>query len=158
MRSGFAVAFAACALLAVACIDSIDVPDCHATTLTVASTQADTVTTNTGLRYIELGQGTGVESTWCHNAAVQYTAFLSDGTQFDESPATTPLVFAPGLGSLIDGFEQGVIGMKVGGTRRLIIPPELAFGAEGRKDANGQVIVPGNSTVIYDIGLIQAAP
>jgi FKBP-type peptidyl-prolyl cis-trans isomerase FkpA len=157
MRFVIPAALAAC-LLAAACIDSIDVPECHPMTLTVASTQGDTVTTNTGLRYIDLAVGTGTSTDWCHNVAVEYQAYLPDGTQFDASPATTPLLFAPGLGSLIDGFEQGVIGMKAGGSRRLIIPPEIGFGPEGRKDASGQVIVPGNSIVIYDIGMIQVAP
>ena len=157
MRSVIPALVTASTLLASACIEPIDVPECHPTTLSVASTSGDTVTTNTGLRYIDVSVGTGATSDWCHNVAVEYTAFLMDGTQFDASPSSAPLVFAPGLGSLIDGFEQGVIGMKAGGSRRLIIPPEIAFGSQDQKDASGEVVVPANSTVIYDIGLIQVA-
>jgi len=157
MRFVIPAVVAACAITS-ACISGIDVPECHPTTLTVASTQGDTVTINTGLRYIDVTSGTGTASDWCHNVAVAYEAYLEDGTQFDASPPTTPLVFAPGLGSLIDGFEQGVIGMKPGGSRRLIIPPSIGFGPNDRKDAAGNVIVPGNSTVVYDIGVIQVAP
>jgi FKBP-type peptidyl-prolyl cis-trans isomerase len=156
MRRVFAV-LAGCAVFALACVNAIEVPECQPTTLNVVSTQGDTVTTNTGLRYIDISVGLGAKSDWCHNVAVQYKAFLTDGTQFDESPSGTPLVFAPGLGALIEGFEQGVIGMQAGGARRLIIPPSIGFGAEDRRDGGGQVIVPGNSTVIYDIGMLQVA-
>jgi len=156
-RTTLVILSASAAFVAASCIDPIDVPPCTPQTVTVASTQVDTVTTNTGLRYIDTSVGTGNAADWCHNMAIQYHAFLSDGTEFDSSTATSPLIFAPGIGGLIDGIEQGVIGMKEGGTRRLIIPPSLGFGAEDRKDANGAVIVPGNSTVIYDIGLVQVA-
>ena len=66
-----------------------------------------------------------------------------------------PLVFTPGLGALIDGFEQGVIGMRTCGTRRLIIPPNLGFGAEPLRNQAGEIIVPGNSTVVYDVELLE---
>ena len=109
-------------------------PAAPAVTFTQAAFNADTVTTSTGLRYIEGIAGDGGVVAWCRNVAVHYDAFLADGTKFDSShDLGQPLVFAPGLGGLIDGFEQGVIGMRVGGKRRLIIPPELAFGAQDRR-------------------------
>src|SRR5207302_10887753 len=133
-------------------------PKCTPMSSAQASSTGDTVTTTTGLRYIEGTTGSGLVVTWCHNIATHYDAFLADGTKFDSSrDLAQPLVFAPGLGGLIDGLEQGVIGMHGGGKRRLIIPPGLAFGSEAKRDANGQVIVPGNSTLVYDIEIIQVA-
>ena len=140
------------------CFDKLAAPQCIPVTFTQASVNGDTVTTSTGLRYIEGTAGSGLVVSWCHNIAIHYDAFLADGTKFDSSrDIAQPLIFAPGLGGLIDGLEQGVIGMHGGGKRRLIIPPELAFGSEPKRDANGQVIVPGNSTLVYDIEIIQVA-
>ena len=153
-----AVLCSSSAVMLCACVDEITTPKCTPVTFTQAALNSDTVATSTGLRYIEGIAGDGAVVAWCRNVAVHYDAFLADGTKFDSShDLGQPLVFAPGLGGLIDGFEQGVIGMRVGGKRRLIIPPELAFGAQDRRDANGQVIVPGNSTLVYDIEIIQVA-
>jgi len=146
----------ACMVTLGGCVDALTTPKCAPVTFSQAAVNGDTVTTTTGLRYIEGVVGSGLVVGWCHNIAVHYDAFLADGTKFDSSrDIGQPLIFAPGLGGLIDGFEQGVIGMHGGGTRRLIIPPELAFGSEARRDASGQVIVPGNSTLVYDIEIIQ---
>jgi FKBP-type peptidyl-prolyl cis-trans isomerase len=112
----------------------------------------DTITTTTGLRYIEGVAGTGVVADWCQVMAIHYDAYFLDGTKFDSSrDDNQALVFTPGLGALIDGLEQGVIGMRVAGTRRLIIPPSLGFGSEPRRDPTGEVVIPGNSTLVYDI-------
>ena len=123
-----------------------------------AAVNGDTITTTTGLRYIEGQPGAGLEEDWCRALAIHYTGFLLDGTQFDSSrDFNQPIVFTPGLSGLIDGLEQGVIGMRTGGTRRLIIPPELAFGSEPRRNQAGEIVVPANSTVIYDIEVLQIA-
>ena len=156
MRTRILLFVAFGAAVCAACFDPISIPACTATTVTPVSTEGDTVTTNTGLRFIEGTAGSGVAVDWCHNIAVHYDAFLVDGTKFDSTRSdAAPLIFAPGLGALIDGFEQGVIGVRTGGTRRLIIPPALGYGSEPRRDATGQVIIPGNSTLIYDIEVVQ---
>ena len=140
------------------CIDRIDAPECTPVEFTQASTSGDTITTTTGLRFIEGTVGQGIAVDWCQTIALHYDAFLLDGTLFDSSRDTdTPLVFSPGLGGLIDGIEQGVIGVRVGGQRRLIIPPALGFGPQPRRDENGEVVIPGNSTVVYDIEVVQVA-
>jgi len=78
---------------------------------------------------------------------VNYTGTLLDGTQFDTSIGKTPLTFRVGAGSVIPAFDQGMLGMKVGGKRRLTIPPGLAYGASG----NGPI--PPNSTIRFEIDL-----
>jgi FKBP-type peptidyl-prolyl cis-trans isomerase len=146
-----------CASLAAAsgCIEKIAIPECTPVSFSSSSVSGDTVTTTTGLRYIEGTAGSGLSVDWCRNVAVHFDGFLLDGTKVDSSrDGGVPLLFAPGLGGLIAGFEQGVIGLRVGSTRRLIIPPELGFGAEPRTNASGEVIVPGNSTLVYDIEIL----
>jgi FKBP-type peptidyl-prolyl cis-trans isomerase FkpA len=139
------------------CFDKLSAPECTPVTFSEASVNGDTVTTTTGLRYVESTVGTGDAVEWCRNVAIHYTAFLLDGTEFDSSVDGPPLLFAPGLGGLIPGLEQGVIGMRAGGTRRLIIPPDLGFGPQPRRDATGEVVIPGNSTVVFDIEVVQAS-
>jgi FKBP-type peptidyl-prolyl cis-trans isomerase FkpA len=139
------------------CIDRINAPSCAPMSFSQASVSGDTITTTTGLRYIEGTQGAGIAGDWCRSIAIHYDAFLLDGTRFDSSREEDPLVFTPGFGGLIDGIEQGVVGMRGGGTRRLIISPALGFGAEPRRDANGQIVIPGNSTVVYDIEIVEVA-
>ena len=140
------------------CIERISAPACTAGTSTQASVSGDTVTTTTGLRYIEGTAGPGAAVDWCQNVAIHYTASILDGPEFDTSRGGAPLVFAPGVGGVIDGVEEGVVGVRVGGTRRLIIPPGLAFGPEPRRNVEGEVIIPGNSTVVFDIEVVGAAP
>ena len=154
MRFHFVVTAALTAVVAASCIDPLDVPPCNETTVTPVSTSADTVNTNTGLRYVEGLAGRGLAAEWCQTLAVHYSAYLLDGTKFDSSGVDNPLVFTPGLGGLIDGLEQGVVGMRLEGTRRLIIPPDLGFGPNPRRDENGVIVVPGNSTLIFDIEVL----
>jgi peptidylprolyl isomerase len=124
--------------------------------LTQTSVAGDTITLNTGLRYIEQTTSTGAVLDWCKAIAIQYDAYLLNGTKFDSShDVGEALIFTPGLGGLIDGLEQGVIGMRVGGKRRLVIPAALGFGPDARRNELGQVVVPGNSTVVYDVELVQ---
>jgi len=135
--------------------DKLDPTACKSVSFTT-SVNGDTVTTSKGLKYVDGTIGAGPVVGWCQNISIHYEAYLSNGTQFDESRSSgVPLVFAPGVGSLIDGMEEGVIGMRGGSTRRLIIPPQLGFGSTDRKDENGTVIVPANSTVIFDVEIIQ---
>jgi FKBP-type peptidyl-prolyl cis-trans isomerase FkpA len=154
MNSRFVLLGALTAAVAVSCIDPLDVPPCTPTTVTPVSASGDTVTTNTGLKYVDGLAGQGVAADWCETLAVHYSAYLLDGTKFDSSAVNNPLLFTPGVGSIIDGLEQGVIGMRTEGSRRLIIPPGLAFGAEPRRNTAGEIVIPGNSTVVFDIEVL----
>lgn len=145
---------AAFSVLIASCIDPLTTPPCTATQLSTASTSGDTVTLNTGLRFIETEAGNGGLADWCRSVAIHYDAYLLDETKFDSSSVVGPLLFTPGVGDLIDGLEQGVVGMRVPGTRRLIISPALGFGSEPRRDENGEIVVPANSTVVYDVKVI----
>ena len=104
----------------------------------------------------DLQVGTGAEATAGRVATVNYTGWLYDptqpeqkGRQFDTSTGRGPFSFRLGTGGVIRGWDQGVVGMKVGGQRRLIIPPELGYGAAG----SGNVIPP-NATLVFDIELL----
>lgn len=147
------------ALLLSACIDPLEVPACTPVPWSEASVSGDTVTTTTGLRYIDMnGEGIGLAAGWCQFVAVHYTASILDGDTFESTrDRNQPLVFTPGMGGLIDGFEQGVIGLQAGNERRLIIPPELGYGSEPHRNIEGEVIVPPNSTLIYDLEVLEVA-
>jgi FKBP-type peptidyl-prolyl cis-trans isomerase len=147
-------ALAALALLG-GCIDPIETPPCAATAFTQTGVSGDTVTLSTGLRYIEAPQGDGVAAAWCKTALIDYDAYQVDGTKFDSSrDRGTPIIFVPGVGDLIDGVEQGVIGLRPGHIRRLIIPPSLGYGATERRDAAGNLVLPANSTIIFDVEVL----
>ncbi len=150
------LAVSAVATATAGCFEKLSGPNCVAATWDVASTIGDTVTTTRGLRYIPRDTGSGNGTAWCRSVAVNYAGYLLDGTKFDSSiDVGRALVFTPGLGTLIDGFEQGVIGMRSCGTRRLIVPPALGFGAKPITNDSGRVIIPANSTVVYDIRMLE---
>ena len=107
----------------------------------------------------DLVVGTGTAATTGRLLTVNYTGWLYDpaateqkGRQFDSSlsPGRTPFQFTLGAGGVIRGWDQGVVGMRVGGRRRLVIPPELAYGAQGA----GQGTIPPNATLVFDIELL----
>jgi peptidylprolyl isomerase len=159
-RGGAVLGGAVAAALLAGCIDPPGPMPCSPVAVDTASVSGDTITTTSGLRFVDgtLGAGDTV-LVWCRAAIVHYTASLLDGTKFDSSrDIDRPLVFTPGQGILIDGFEQGAVGMRIGGTRRLIIPPALGYGAEPVRDASGTVIVPANSTLVFDIELLGMGP
>jgi FKBP-type peptidyl-prolyl cis-trans isomerase FkpA len=114
-----------------------------------------TITTASGLQYIELSVGEGEEAKAGQNVSVHYTGWLrnDDGTQgakFDSSKdRNDPFEFALGAGMVIRGWDEGVQGMKVGGVRQLIIPAELGYGARGAGGA-----IPPNATLIFDVELL----
>jgi FKBP-type peptidyl-prolyl cis-trans isomerase len=146
----------ALALANTACFHKLTGPTCTSAPWDVASTSGDTVTTTLGLRYIPGDTGQGNGTPWCRAVAVNYTGYLLDGTKFDSSiDAGRALVFTPGEGSVIDGFSQGVIGMRSCGTRRLIIPPSLGFGEQPVTNDSGRVIIPPNSTIVFDIQMLE---
>ena len=99
--------------------------------------------------------GTGAEAASGKTVTVNYTGFLTNGTVFDSSiPRGTPFTFALGAGQVIQGWDQGIVGMKVGGKRRLTIPSDLAYGPQAIPDSNGGILIPANSTLIFDVELL----
>jgi hypothetical protein len=112
-----------------------------------------------GLQYIDLKVGTGAIARSDQNMTVQYTGWLSNGTEFATSRGGTPITFQLGQGKVIPGWDEGVAGMKVGGKRKLIIPSDLAYGPNGQQDPNtGAQVIPGNATLVFEVELIKVAP
>jgi FKBP-type peptidyl-prolyl cis-trans isomerase FkpA len=107
------------------------------------------VKTQSGLVYEELQEGTGQESKKGDTVDVHYTGWLTDGTKFDSSvDRGTPFSFKLGAGMVIKGWDEGVAGMKVGGKRKLTIPPDLGYGPRG---AGG--VIPPNATLVFVVEL-----
>lgn len=104
--------------------------------------------------------GTGAEATPGMIVSVLYTGKLPDGTVFDSSEAhdNQPLVFTLGVDKLIPGFQIGINGMKVGGERYLSIPASLGYGAQDVKDTSGKIVIPANSTLLFDVKLVEVKP
>ena len=105
-----------------------------------------------GLIVEELIVGDGDEAKDYNKVVVNYTGTLLDGSIFDSSlkPGRTPFTFTLGAGSVIKGWDQGVKGMRVGGKRKLTIPPDLGYGDNGA----GNVIPPG-ATLIFEVELLE---
>jgi peptidylprolyl isomerase len=112
--------------------------------------EADYVTTDSGLKYYDFQVGDGPNPEAGQQITVQYTGWLADGTKFDSSiDRGQPATFVIGMGQVIPGWDEGLLSMKVGGKRQLVIPPELAYGAEGYSS-----IIPPNATLIFEIELL----
>lgn len=112
---------------------------------------ADTVTTETGLKYLVRKEGDGPGAKTGQTVSVHYAGRLTDGTEFDNSyKRQQPIRFALGGKRVIAGLEEGLLGMKVGGARTLIIPSELGYGKRGHPGAK----IPPDATLIFDIELV----
>ena len=111
-------------------------------------------TTSTGLQYEDTTPGTGAEAKAGDDVTVHYTGWLYEdgkaGRKFDSSKdRNDPFKFSLGAGMVIRGWDEGVQGMKVGGTRRLVIPPQLGYGARGAGGA-----IPPNATLLFEVELL----
>jgi FKBP-type peptidyl-prolyl cis-trans isomerase len=114
-----------------------------------------TVTTPSGLKYIDQQIGTGEAAGPGMKVRVHYTGWLKDGKKFDSSvDRNEPFDFTLGAGQVIKGWDEGVAGMKVGGKRKLIIPPNLGYGARGA----GGGLIPPNAELTFDVQLLAVNP
>ena len=113
--------------------------------------EEEVVTTESGLQYVVIAEGDGAEPQPGNRVYVHYVGTLEDGTKFDSSrDRGKPFDFTIGQGQVIKGWDEGVGMMKVGDRRKLIIPPELGYGARG---AGG--VIPPNATLIFDVELLR---
>lgn len=119
-----------------------------------------TASAETQVQAQDVTVGTGAEATPGATVSVLYVGKLPDDTVFDSSEAhnNEPLTFTLGAQGLIPGFQIGVNGMKEGGERLMAIPPALGYGAQDVKDASGKVIIPANSTIVFDVKLVKVTP
>jgi peptidylprolyl isomerase len=110
----------------------------------------DAITTRSGLKYFDVKVGTGKEAKEGDTVVVHYTGRLKNGKKFDSSvDRDKPFDFPLGAGKVIPGWDEGVAGMKEGGKRKLIIPPELGYGSEGGGP------IPPNSELHFDVELLK---
>ncbi len=116
----------------------------------MAEAKANTVTTPSGLQYTDEVVGSGASPRAGQTVTVHYTGWLTDGKKFDSSvDRGQPFQFQIGQGQVIKGWDEGVMSMKVGGKRKLVIPPDLAYGRNGHPGA-----IPPNATLVFDVQLL----
>lgn len=112
--------------------------------------QGNLQTTASGLQYEDMQVGTGPSPQPGQTVTVHYTGWLKDGNKFDSSvDRGRPFEFTIGQGQVIKGWDEGVMSMKTGGKRRLVIPPELGYGQRGAPGA-----IPPNATLVFEVELL----
>lgn len=109
--------------------------------------------TPSGLYVLDIQEGSGPAVAAGQKAQVHYTGWFVDGKQFDSSVGGAPLEFAIGQAQVIAGWDEGVAGMKAGGKRRLVVPPDLAYGDQGYPGA-----IPPGATLVFDVELVGIRP
>ena len=109
----------------------------------------NSMTTESGLTIIDIVLGEGEEAMSGQTVTVNYTGTLENGEQFDTSIGRAPFPFPLGAGRVIKGWDEGVAGMKVGGRRKLVSPPELGYGSRNMGP------IPANSTLIFEVELLK---
>lgn len=112
------------------------------------SCDRDGVTLESGLQVRDLSCGDGAVAARGHSATVEYEARLQNGDVFDRSD--DPMTFRLGVGQVVPGWDEGVVGMRVGGTRQLVVPPDLAYGGTGLPPD-----VPPDATVVFEVELLR---
>jgi FKBP-type peptidyl-prolyl cis-trans isomerase FkpA len=154
MRTTVRIATAAFAAIALSSCtpEAATAPAQDITTVTFASSLgvnlANMTKTASGLYYQDVPAGSGVTAATGNHVTVNYTGYLTNGTTFDTSVGKVPFGFTLGQGQVIAGWDEGVAGMKVGGTRKLIIPAALGYGG----GAVGSI--PANSILVFNVTLI----
>ena len=148
-------------LLAAACSNPMELDDRWADPEKVTFAEAlhvdlSQMTRNSsGLYWQDLAEGEGDSVKVGQNVRVHYTAWLPDGTEVETTRGGEPLQFALGYGLAIRGVDEGIVGMRIGGVRRLVIPPSLAYGRRGKQDCDELnvcvVLVPPLTTLVYEI-------
>ena len=114
------------------------------------STTMEKQVTASGLGYIDLATGTGSSPKSGDRVTVHYSGYLLDGQKFDSSvDRGQPFTFVIGVGQVIRGWDEGVMSMKVGGKRKLLIPPQLGYGSRGAGST-----IPPNAELVFDVELL----
>ena len=151
LRSSITMAFA---LALSACSPSEPVTSIDNTTFAagLGVDLAASTKTASGLYYRDITVGGGAPAIAGHTIAVHYTGSLANGTIFDANGTNaTPFSFVLGQGQVIAGWDEGVVGMKVGGSRQLILPPALGYGA------GGQGPIPGNAILVFTVIMVSTS-